>query len=357
VTEVRENLKGKNFSFTEIAKTTGERWQVLPVEEKALHESKSKVMKDRYHARQIEYKKTPQYAEYQEYLVDFKKHENPSSRKPRMPASEVTKPAPPPDSKRKRDDLQNSSRRHSNCGWNASRPDSRGTTTQSSERQHGDQYRAVLGSSPKLARVNRRTCIMADNSSLEYLPSIHLDTPALPLCHTKGALTSINASQLRNSRPTSKRSRSDNLDAPLPYTQCDHPASTSIKLAYGSTPGSNSKLPTTTSGTFRRGQQTYIGPMASPAFWRLHSTARSNCAKYPDAASTPDVLSSSTWRFPNSHLLPRMPSRLASSRPGATTLEGSALPKRSLFATLPSGFATLLHASERLASQESSSPT
>jgi hypothetical protein len=358
VTEVRENLKGKNFSFTEIAKATGERWQVLPVEERTLHESKSKAMKDRYHAQLAEYKKTRQYAEYQEYLVDFRtKDEELSSGKARVLASDVTKPTSRKDSKRKRDDQQNSSSRHSDRGWNAGRLDSRDTTTQSSERQHGDQYRAVLEPSRKLARVNRRTCIMTDNSSPEYLPSIHLDTPALPLCHTKGALTSINAPQLQDSRPGSKRSRNDNPDAPPPYTQYDHPTSTSIKLAYGSTPGLNSKPATTTSDTFSRGQQTYIGPMTSPAFWRLHSTAFSNCAKAPDAASTPNVLGASTRRFPNSHLLPCIPSRLASSRPGATTLEGPALPKRPLFAILPSGFATLLHASEHLASQESRSHT
>jgi hypothetical protein len=76
VIEVRENLKGKNFSFTEIVKTTGGRWQVLPAEEKALHESKSKAMKYRYHGQLVEYKKTRQYAEHQEYLVEFRaKHE------------------------------------------------------------------------------------------------------------------------------------------------------------------------------------------------------------------------------------------------------------------------------------------
>jgi hypothetical protein len=313
-------------------------------------------MKDRYHAQLVEYKKTRQYAEYQEYLVDFRtKDEESSSRKARVPASVVTKPTSRKDSKRKRDDQQNSSSRHSDRGWNASRPDSRDTTTQSSERQHGDQYRAVLEPFPKLARVNRRTYIMTDNSSPEYLPSIHLDTLALPLCHTKGALTSINAPQLQDSRPASKRSRNDNHDAPPPYKQCDHPTSTSIKLSYGSTPGLNSKPTTTTSDTFRREQRTYIGPMASPAFWCLHSTAPSSCAKSPDAASTPNVISSFTRRFPNSDLLPCIPSRLASFRPGATTMEGTSLPKRSLFATLPSGFGTLLHASEHLASQESRS--
>ena len=74
--EVREHLKGKDLSFTEIAKTVGERWQVLAPDEKATYENKSQSMKDRYYAQLAEYKKTQDYAHYQNYLEDFKaKHE------------------------------------------------------------------------------------------------------------------------------------------------------------------------------------------------------------------------------------------------------------------------------------------
>jgi len=74
--EVRENLKGQEYSFTEIAKTVGERWQVLPPDEKATYESRSQAMKDKYYANLAEYKKTEEYADYQKYLAEFKaKHE------------------------------------------------------------------------------------------------------------------------------------------------------------------------------------------------------------------------------------------------------------------------------------------
>lgn len=74
--EVRESLKGKDYSFTEIAKTVGERWQVLPPDEKAALESRSQVMKDRYYSELAEYKKTQDYADYQQYFSDIKaKHE------------------------------------------------------------------------------------------------------------------------------------------------------------------------------------------------------------------------------------------------------------------------------------------
>lgn len=76
IAEVRESLKGQEYSFTEIAKTVGEKWQVLPPDEKAGFESRSQAMKDHYYTQLAEYKKTQDYADYQRYLVDFKaKHE------------------------------------------------------------------------------------------------------------------------------------------------------------------------------------------------------------------------------------------------------------------------------------------
>ena len=70
-------MKGWEFSFTEIAKTVGERWQVLPPDEKATYESRSQAMKDKYYAHLAEYKKTQEYTDYQKYLAEFKaKHES-----------------------------------------------------------------------------------------------------------------------------------------------------------------------------------------------------------------------------------------------------------------------------------------
>ena len=78
--EVRENLRdrGQELSFTEIAKAVGERWQVLPHDEKAVFESRSQAGKDRYYSELAEYKKTKDFAEYQKYLAGFRaKHEGP----------------------------------------------------------------------------------------------------------------------------------------------------------------------------------------------------------------------------------------------------------------------------------------
>lgn len=71
-TEIRDQLRGKDLSFTEIAKLVGERWQELQAHEKEPCEREAQTLKDKYYSELRKYKKTPQYKEYQEYLIDFK---------------------------------------------------------------------------------------------------------------------------------------------------------------------------------------------------------------------------------------------------------------------------------------------
>lgn len=76
---MREDLKGRNLSFTEIAKLVGENWQNLTPAEKEPYESKAQAYKEKYHAELSEYKKTTQYQKYMQYLADFKaKHSLPT---------------------------------------------------------------------------------------------------------------------------------------------------------------------------------------------------------------------------------------------------------------------------------------
>ena len=70
--EIREDLKPLNLTFTEIAKRVGESWQVLSLEEKETYESQASALKERYTLELIEYKKTLKYHEYAAYLADFK---------------------------------------------------------------------------------------------------------------------------------------------------------------------------------------------------------------------------------------------------------------------------------------------
>jgi hypothetical protein len=76
---MREELRGRNLSFTEIAKLVGENWQNLTAAEKEPFESTAQAIKDKYLSELAEYKKTPQYRQYQSYLQEFKaKHASPS---------------------------------------------------------------------------------------------------------------------------------------------------------------------------------------------------------------------------------------------------------------------------------------
>lgn len=76
---MREELKGRNLSFTEIAKLVGENWQNLGVAEKEPFESQAQAMKDKYLSDLAEYKKTSEYRKYNAYLLEFKaKHTSPS---------------------------------------------------------------------------------------------------------------------------------------------------------------------------------------------------------------------------------------------------------------------------------------
>jgi len=70
--KMREELKGRNLSFTEIAKLVGENWQNLTPGEKEPYEQQAFTAKERYNSELAEYKKTSQYKEYSQYLAEFK---------------------------------------------------------------------------------------------------------------------------------------------------------------------------------------------------------------------------------------------------------------------------------------------
>ncbi|CAM1506558.1 Fc.00g061990.m01.CDS01 [Cosmosporella sp. VM-42] len=70
--KMREDLKSQNLSFTEIAKLVGENWQNLRPAEKEAYESQANADKEKYHRDLMEYKKTPEYRKYMQYLQEFK---------------------------------------------------------------------------------------------------------------------------------------------------------------------------------------------------------------------------------------------------------------------------------------------
>lgn len=70
--KMREELKGRSLSFTEIAKLVGENWQNLSPGDKEPYEQHAFAAKDRYNSELAQYKKTEQYSIYCQYLIEFK---------------------------------------------------------------------------------------------------------------------------------------------------------------------------------------------------------------------------------------------------------------------------------------------
>lgn len=90
VSEIREELKPENLSFTTIAKRVGERWQDISAEEKEPYESQASTAKEKYHTEMADYKTTRSYRDYQQYLAEFKaKH---SSNSGMYRVSSITSP-------------------------------------------------------------------------------------------------------------------------------------------------------------------------------------------------------------------------------------------------------------------------
>ena len=73
--EMREDLKGQNLTFTEIAKLVGENWQNLTRDEKEPFERQAHEAKEKYNRELADYKKTTEYRKYCDYLHDFRKRQ------------------------------------------------------------------------------------------------------------------------------------------------------------------------------------------------------------------------------------------------------------------------------------------
>ncbi|XXG93926.1 hypothetical protein Hte_000176 [Hypoxylon texense] len=73
--KMREDLKGQNLTFTEIAKLVGENWQNLNRAEKEPFEKAAHEAKERYNRDLADYKRTPEYKKYCDYLAEFRKRQ------------------------------------------------------------------------------------------------------------------------------------------------------------------------------------------------------------------------------------------------------------------------------------------
>ncbi len=70
--KMREDLKDQSFSFTEISRTVGDRWQTMSSEEKEFWKKKAAVPWEKYKSDLAAYQKTDNYKKYVDYLTEFK---------------------------------------------------------------------------------------------------------------------------------------------------------------------------------------------------------------------------------------------------------------------------------------------
>ncbi|KAI1457388.1 hypothetical protein F4805DRAFT_475087 [Annulohypoxylon moriforme] len=73
--KMRDDLKGQNLTFTEIAKLVGENWQNLTRDEKEPFERQAHEAKEKYNRELADYKKTNEYRKYCDYLHEFRKRQ------------------------------------------------------------------------------------------------------------------------------------------------------------------------------------------------------------------------------------------------------------------------------------------
>lgn len=72
---MREEVKYRKLTFTEIAKLVGECWQSPNSTKKETYESQANAARQKYNLDLAEYKKTTEYGTYANYLQDFKKRQ------------------------------------------------------------------------------------------------------------------------------------------------------------------------------------------------------------------------------------------------------------------------------------------
>ncbi|KAM0690309.1 hypothetical protein Q7P36_009076 [Cladosporium allicinum] len=327
--QVREHLKGKDLSFTEIAKTVGERWQVLAPDEKATYESRSQAMKDHYYAQLAEYKKTQEYSQYQDYLADFKaKHEHGNAKR--------LKEAQPSPSRRSSDER-------------ASSPDVRESSANSSEQQYYERRRSTYDSARILNPVDWRPSTRSGHASPDLsCNSMQLEAAFSPR-HTKPVTTfaSINAPPQQNVPVHLKPSPSLRSNGHSVSPLQDHPMAISTSMAYGYHPmlvSQNSDSPPPTMPLARRPTLPSEGSLPS---LRHSDSYGSSSAGSPSTSSGPNF----SRAVPSRQLPLPFPSRQNSISAASQSLPPMKAPGSPGHYSPPSsGLATLLRAGEHLAS-------
>jgi hypothetical protein len=70
--QIREEVKGQDLSFTQIAKLVGDRWQKLNSQGREPYEEQAKTAEEHYNIQLSAYRQTDAFKNYSQYLTDFK---------------------------------------------------------------------------------------------------------------------------------------------------------------------------------------------------------------------------------------------------------------------------------------------
>lgn len=188
--KMRDDLKSQNLTFTEIAKLVGENWQSLAPAERDIYETQANTAKDKYRRDMAEYKKTPQYRKYSQYLHDFKEKQARHNQNKAQGAS-------------KRPKMEPARLRHGSSSSSATP----GTTTTSSGTRSGSNSER-FAESEQLGRQNRvnSSASMAGSplSSAGFTPLSHGNSLDDASTSPRSAQYDISSRDSRGSmRPTS----------------------------------------------------------------------------------------------------------------------------------------------------------
>jgi hypothetical protein len=167
---MRDDLKHHNLTFTEIAKLVGENWQSLPPAEKEAYEGQANAAKEKYHRDLSEYKKTPQYRKYAQYLQEFKERQakqNSGLLQMRCSNIRLTNTDWFIDSKRTK--LEPARLRHGSSSSSATPASGSGSGSMRGSRSSSER---MQGSEPPPARQERVNSIESTAESHQSLPGL-----------------------------------------------------------------------------------------------------------------------------------------------------------------------------------------
>ncbi|KAK1451970.1 HMG box protein [Colletotrichum melonis] len=207
--KMRDDLKGRNLTFTEIAKLVGEHWQNLTPGEKEPYETSALKAKEKYNHDLAEYKKTTEYRKYNLYLQDFKARQASANQGAwRFVASNGRQADPDPAKESSKRQKLDSGVRLQNGGSASATPGSLSSTGSGTESHQGSEpppnRKQRVGSVVSVSESQYSTAVPTPISHHHHLPnddsvhspaSVQFDRESL---HS----TSPRTSQTRNHRPT-----------------------------------------------------------------------------------------------------------------------------------------------------------